>query len=74
MDSKHPNYPHHWDCQHPSGHPRNAEQCIVRDGSTRVPDGSGVRRTEIQNGGLYLAEHTIGVGITSIREVKAPDS
>ena len=65
VDSKHPDYPHHWDCQYPSGHPRNAEECIVRDGS-------GVRRTEIQNGGMYAAGYKPGFGITEIREVKAP--
>ena len=63
METRHPDFPHHWDCIYTTeGHPKGERQCTVTDGSRRVPDGSIAAREHIRAGGLALGVHNVQTG------------
>ncbi len=69
------NYPHHWECIETNGHKRctcspndarcEAKQCMLIDGSRRVPDGSIISKDHIEAGGLAFTSYNPNTGITS---------
>ena len=73
MDTTDPTFPHHWECQHTSGHPVNQEECVVRDGSTRCPDGSIICRDKIQRGDIFFIERDITGNVIGIHDVDIPN-
>jgi len=65
-----PDFPHHWNCQHAygSGHPEDKYECTVKDGSSRVPDGSITSRSVIEQGGICLTYHSLTGGPPEVLE------
>ncbi len=70
-------FPHHWGCIETNGHSEcncnnntgnwcSAYECRLKDGSRRVPDGSIVMKSHLEEGGIAIVSHNISTGEVTV--------